>query len=100
MQLHIQRPVIAWDEDKRRKNLRVHRIDFKDLESFFDARLLTYEDERVAYGEQRFQSLGFVGEDCLFVVWTLRNEDETPHIISARRATKHETQGWYKYFSN
>ena len=96
MQLHIQGPVLTWDEAKRRKNLRDHGIDFAGLGPFFDGLVLTHEDEWAVYGEQRFLSLGVVDGGCLFVVWTLRNSDETPHIISARRATKHETQDWYR----
>jgi uncharacterized DUF497 family protein len=72
----------------------VRGIDFADLEPFFDSYLLTEQDERGAYGEQRFQSIGLVDKGCLFVVWTLRNAGETAHIISARRANKHETQTW------
>ena len=72
---------------------------FADLEPFFDGRILTIDDEREAYGEQRFLSVGTIKGGCLFVAWTLRKSGEIPHIISARRATKHETQDWYEYIS-
>jgi len=99
MQLHIQKTVLTWDEAKRLRNLQEHRVDFADLVPFFDGCLLTGEDEREAYGEQRFQSVGFIDQDCLFVVWVLRNAGETPHIISARKAKKHEAQKWHEFFS-
>jgi uncharacterized protein len=96
MRLHIQSALVTWNESKRSKNLCDHGVDFADLEHFFDGDLLTLEDERAAYGEQRFQSVGLLKDICLFVVWALREVDERPHIISARRANKHETQAWYK----
>jgi uncharacterized DUF497 family protein len=99
MHLHIQSAVITWDEAKRLRNRREHGVDFADLEPLFEGQVLTQEDERAVYGEQRFQSLGVVNGECLFVAWTLRNGGEVPHIISARRATKHETQAWYETFS-
>ena len=51
--------MITWDEPKRRENLRKHGIDLALLEDVFDAPLLTVEDDRKAYGEQRLQSLAF-----------------------------------------
>lgn len=50
--------MISWDERKRRENLRKHGIDFAMLASVFDFPMLTIEDDREAYGEQRLQSAG------------------------------------------
>ncbi len=63
---------------------------------FFDADLLTREDARAAYGELRFQSIGWHMGEMLFVVWTPGN-DEWPHIISARKAEKHECEAWTRF---
>jgi uncharacterized protein len=85
----------AWDETKRKKNLADHGIDFADLEDFFLGDLLTREDTREAYGEQRFQSIGMVHDVLLFVVWTARGEGgDIPHFISARKADRHERKAW------
>jgi len=87
--------VNTWDEQKRQRNLKDHGIDFADLEDFFDGDLLTREDKRRAYGEVRFQSVGVVNDVELFVVWTPRGEDgEVAHLISARKAQKHEYKAW------
>lgn len=87
--------MITWDERKRRQNLRDHGVDLSDLEKFFDGELLTREDKRQAYGEVRFQSIGMINDVTLFVVWTPRGEDgETAHLISARKAEKHEHKAW------
>ena len=61
--------MIAWDEPKRRENLRKHGIDLADCEVIFDAPLATTEDDREAYGEQRLQSLGLFYGMVVFLVW-------------------------------
>jgi uncharacterized DUF497 family protein len=96
MHLHIQDALITWDERKRAMNLRIHGVDFADLRAFFDGVLLTSEDERAGYSEQRFRSVGLVEGICLFVVWAVGEIDERPHVISARKANKHETHAWYE----
>ena len=45
--------VIAWDEAKRRTNLRKHGFDFVDAELVFDGVTYTYEDDRLGSGGQR-----------------------------------------------
>jgi uncharacterized protein len=87
--------VNTWDERKRRANVKVHGIDFADLEGFFDGDLLTREDKRHAYGEDRYQSIGVLNGVPLFVVWTPRGEeDDIAHLISARKAANHEHKAW------
>ena len=41
-------PMITWDETKRRKNIREHKIDLVELESVFDRHMVTVEDDREA----------------------------------------------------
>lgn len=91
--------MVAWDEEKRKRNLRDHAIDFADLESYFDGDLLTREDRRIDYGETRFQSVGYIQGIAVFVVWTPRgDDDEVAHLISARKAEKHEEKAWLARF--
>jgi uncharacterized DUF497 family protein len=90
----------TWDERKRRTNLKDHGIDFADLEGFFDGDLLTREDTREAYGEERYQSISVFNGVPLFVVWTPQdNEGERTHLISARKAEKHEYKAWLARYS-
>ena len=93
------RPMITWDERKRLRNFQDHGIDLSDLDGFFDGELLTLEDVREAYGETRFQSVGYLNGVPLFVVWAPRGGDDLPHVISARRAVKHEEQAWHGRYS-
>ena len=88
--------MVSFDETKRQANIIKHGIDLAALSDFFDGNLLTREDTRGAYGELRFQSVGWHIDAMLFVVWT-PGDNEWPHIISARKAEKHECEAWTRF---
>ena len=76
------------DEAKRRRNLKDHGLDFVDTPRVFEGPTFTFEDDRFSYREQRFVTLGFLGDICVSIVHT-----ETPtviRVISFRRATRNE----------
>ena len=78
----------TWDEPKRLRNLKDHGLDFIDAPRVFEGPTFTFEDDRFAYREQRFVTLGFVGGISVSIVHT---ETATRiHIISFRRATRNE----------
>lgn len=88
----------SWHDAKADINLRKHHVDFeKAKEVFFDPLHLSIQD-RHEYGEERWQTLGRVdGQVVLLVAHTLQEEKLTHiHIISARKATKHER----KFYEN
>ena len=85
--------MITWDEPKRRENLRKHGIDLALLDDVFDAPLITVEDDREAYGEQRLQSLGLFYGVVVFMVWVDR--PAAPHLISIRKAKTHEERRYW-----
>lgn len=86
--------MITWDEAKRRSNLAKHGVDLADCAVVFDNPLLTQEDTRMAYGEQRLQSLGLFYGVAVYLVWVDR--PAAPHLISCRKATKHEERHYWK----
>lgn len=86
--------MITWDETKRRKNIREHKIDLVDLESVFDHHMVTVEDDREAYGELRLQSLGMWRGRVVFLVWTPRGDDIS-HLISCRYANRQQTDEYF-----
>jgi hypothetical protein len=90
--------VITWDEPKRRTNLRKHGFDVVDAEEVFDGVTYTYEDDRLAYGEQRFVTLGLLREVVVSVVHTEDGDDI--HIISMRKATKRERGIYFESIAN
>ncbi len=89
--------MITWDARKRQLNLRKHGIDLAAVGPVFEGDMLTREDARYPYGEQRFQSLGMLGGVVVFVAWTL--QDELPHVISCRKANEHERKAYFSQHS-
>ena len=80
-----------WDDGKAEENLRKHGVDFADaIAALEDANRLEEIDTRFACGEERLQVIGMVRSDVLFVIVTMCSEDSY-RIISARKATRHET---------
>jgi len=87
--------MLTWDENKRQINIKNHGIDFANCSTIFDTPLITKEDDRESYGEQRLQSLAMLGDRVVFMVWVERLHG--PHLISIREATKYERR---YYFDN
>lgn len=87
--------MITYDESKRLLNLKNHYLDFAGCEVVFLGFTLTREDGRDAYGELRLQTLGLWNGVVVFVVHTPRGEND--HIISIRKADKHEEQSYWRY---
>ena len=86
--------MITWTEEKRQRNIRKHGIDFVGAEAIFDQPMVTQEDDREAYGEQRFKSLALLKGRVVVVVWTARGNDV--HFISIRKAERHEQKTYFK----
>lgn len=82
--------MIDWDQRKRQSNLKKHGFDVADADQVFDGVTFTYEDDRIAYGEQRFVTLGLLNGILVSIVHT----EQADHIrvISMRKATKHERE--------
>jgi uncharacterized protein len=76
-----------WDEDKRRININLHRIDFKDAELMFDGRDVVTDKSPYA-DEDRYITTGMIDGRFMTVVWTWRGS--TTRIISARRSRDSE----------
>lgn len=86
----------TYTDAKRQSNLAKHGIDFADGESVFDSPMLTEEDTRHTYGEQRLRSLCWLNGRVAVLIWTDR--ESGPHFISCRYADKQETQIYFKAF--
>ncbi len=85
----------SWHEPKRLVTLEKRGLDFADAEFIFDGPTFTFEDDRRDYGEQRWVTLGLLGNKVIVLVHT-ETEDEI-RIISMREAEKDEQQ---LFFSN
>ena len=86
-----------WDENKRLSNIDKHGIDFEDARKIFNGITLTFQDNRFDYKEQRFITMGLLGEVVVLAAHTEIND--VIRIISMRKATKNEQKLFYKRFS-
>lgn len=81
----------GWDEQKRQRNLRLHRIDFRDVPGIFEGYTFIRRSDR--NDEIRYEIFGIVGGREIAVVCTL--DDARCWIISARRASRKERQEYH-----
>jgi len=86
----------VWSESKRLRNRRDHGLDFADAVTVFEGATFTFEDDRFAYGERRFVTLGLLSGIPVSIVHT-----ETSHeirVMSFRKATTREAALFYACF--
>lgn len=97
----MTRLVFTWREAKNRANRRKHKVSFETAARVFDDPFHLSEQDRIEDGEERWQTLGRVGGvTLLLVAHTVMQQDpgegsddepvEVIHIISARKAERHE----------
>lgn len=83
-----------WDEHKNRANRTKHGVGFETARLVFDDPLHLSIRDRHESGEERWQTLGSVGNVVvLLVAHTYREDDsgeEVIRIMSARKATARE----------
>jgi uncharacterized DUF497 family protein len=82
----------AWDDEKNASNRRKHGVTFEVASAVFYDPLHSTTYDGVVNGEDRWSTVGMVGNRYLMMVaHTLEDEDgELVRIISAREATPHE----------
>jgi uncharacterized DUF497 family protein len=84
----------TWDEAKRLSNIKDHELDFVGCEAVFDGPVVSWDDDRDSYGEQRINLLGWLNGVVVHMTYTERGDE--PHIISLRKAEKHEIRFYAK----
>jgi uncharacterized DUF497 family protein len=85
-----------WDEAKAASNLVKHGVSFTAAaRALEDPHKLEFIDDRFDYGEERIQSLCTDRRRVLLVVTVMR-DDKVCRIISARKATRHEQETYFK----
>jgi uncharacterized DUF497 family protein len=85
-----------WDDEKAASNIRDHEgVTFEQAAAAFsDPFAVEWIDEREDYGEERGILLGRISGQLLYVVYTERGTNI--RIISARRATRHEQDIYFR----
>jgi uncharacterized DUF497 family protein len=87
---------MTYDASKRKRNKRKHAIDLADCGAVFDEPMLTREDTRQGYDEQRLISLGRLKGRIVVLVWTDR--EEGPRMISCREAEPYEQEAYFQAY--
>jgi len=86
----------TWDEKKNLSNIKDHKVSFVQAVYVFSDPLRKeyYDEKHSGYNEDRFIAIGMAENRMLFVSFT-EPDTETIHIISARKADKHERRFYY-----
>ena len=86
-----------WDENKNTINKKKHNISFEEAKTvFFDEEALVIDDPEHSEFEERFIILGLSTKANLLVVChCYRASDTVIRLISARKATNHESRQYY-----
>jgi uncharacterized protein len=87
-----------WDDEKNRSNKRNHGLSFEAARYVFADSLAVSRLDPYP-NEERWQTIGLIGQMTVFVVHTWPEPDpttgkETGRIISAREATPHERRSY------
>jgi len=88
---------ITFDPAKRERALSERGLDFADAARVFAGLTLTVQDARRDYGEERFQTVGFLAGRMVMVVWTPHGEAR--HVISMRKCNAKEQSRYGKQFA-
>ncbi len=89
-----------WSKEKSRINLRKHGISFATATRVFDDPNYVTVQDREVDGEERWQTIGRVGDFTVLLVAHTVVDDEGDvvfRIISARRATARERRRYETY---
>lgn len=89
--------MISYDEEKRLANIAKHGIDFVIAEEVLSGFTITKEDNRFAYGETRLITLG-LWQGIVVVVIIHTPRDDIDHIISIRKAERHESKYYFQHY--
>jgi len=87
---------ITYDPAKRQAAIDNRGLNFADASIVFAGATITAQDMRRDYGEVRFQTIGFLADRMVMVVWTPRGEAR--HIISMRKCNDREKTIYQKRF--
>jgi uncharacterized protein len=87
---------VSFDPDKRAKTLKERGLDFARANEVFAGRVYIAQNERFAYSEIRFISVGHLDGRMIVLVWTPTATGR--RIISMRKANDREQTKFAKYF--
>ena len=87
---------ITFDPAKGFAALRDRGLNFADASIVFAGPTITIQDTRRDYGETRLQTVGFLADRMVMIVWTPR--EEARHAISMRKCNDREKKIYQERF--
>ncbi len=87
-----------WDTAKAVTNIKKHGVSFEEAKSvFFDDFAVQFFDQDNSDTEDRFLMLGMSNETNLLLICHCERDDgNTIRVISARKATKNESENYQR----
>lgn len=90
--------IYVWDEHKNDLNVKKHGISFEEASTVFERPdSIVFDDPDHSEDEERFLIIGFSYVSNLCVVCWCERGDNVIRIISARCATKSETDTFWEF---
>ena len=89
---------VEWSEAKRISNLRKHYLDFVDVRIVLEGAIISFDDDRFDYTEDRFISIGMLKGTVVVIAHTER--EDAVRIISMRKATNNERKNYLGEFAD
>ena len=88
-----------WDDIKATANIEKHKISFEEASTvFYDENAILFDDPDHSNEEDRFILLGMSNKANMLIVCHCVRENETViRIISARKATRSETEQYSEF---
>ena len=85
-----------WDDNKNKSNIIKHGISFETASHvFLDNNRIEKYDEIHSIDEDRYITIGMIGNVAVIVMVVYTERENTIRIISARKATKREMEEYY-----
>lgn len=85
-----------WDEEKNKKNIKNHGIDFETAARVFaDPYRIEKYDKNHSDEEDRYITIGEINGTAYVIMVVYTERGETIRMISARKATNQERRAYY-----
>jgi uncharacterized DUF497 family protein len=86
---------ISFDPVKRSRTLADRGLDFADAGKVFAGTVFEFEDDRVAYPERRYSTIGMLEDRMVVVIWV--DAEDGRRVISMRKANARERTRFERY---
>lgn len=84
---------ITWNDVKAEENLSNHGVSFEEAETVVRSMLSAWFEDG-GKGEERRNVIGYSNQGRVLFVVTVEIHEDHQHIISARKATRHERKAY------